>query len=101
MNGIKRFIIETDFGVHSFEVVNDFPDKFVVWNIGRENFPVLGYIPLCKLFNGYNVDVTQLKALFVGSEQRAKKIAQLAGKHQFKKKDFLKFMEDLDEQKGE
>lgn len=31
-----------------FEIVNEFPNGYIVWNIGRENFPFPGYIPLAK-----------------------------------------------------
>lgn len=47
-----------------FEIVDYFPEGYIVWPIGRENFPYKGYIPLCKVLDdGYHVDVSSLKAL--------------------------------------
>lgn len=31
-----------------FEIVNEFPNGYIVWNIGRENFPFPGYLPLAR-----------------------------------------------------
>lgn len=31
-----------------FEIVSEFPNGYIVWNIGRQNFPFPGYIPLAK-----------------------------------------------------
>lgn len=31
-----------------FEIVEKFPNGYVIWNIGRRNFPFKGYIPLAK-----------------------------------------------------
>lgn len=48
-------VIETDttvtvkdsFGQHTFELVNEVPYGYVVWNIGENMAP--GYLPLCRL----------------------------------------------------
>lgn len=31
-----------------FEIVKEFPNGYIVWNIGRENFPFPGYLPLAR-----------------------------------------------------
>lgn len=56
----KSFFGRTDV----FEIVNEFPGGYVVWNIGRHNFPYEGYIPLAKPTEvPYNIDLRTLKAL--------------------------------------
>ena len=59
-----------------FEIVDEWPAGYYVWNIGREHFPVPGYLPLCK--DGVNVESFQrnidrdhLKAIKVQSEAAA------------------------------
>lgn len=58
-------------GRHTFEVVNDLPAGYIVWNIGRHNFQFEGYIPLCQADDNYNVNTKTLKALKVKSEEFA------------------------------
>ena len=60
-----------------FEIVNEFPDGYIVWAIGRQNFPFPGYLPLAKLIEPYSVSVTELKAIKV-DEQVALRILRLA-----------------------
>lgn len=31
-----------------YEIVDEFPAGYMVWNIGRENFPYEGFVPLAK-----------------------------------------------------
>lgn len=53
-----------------YEPVEQFPDRYIVWNIGRANFPFENYIPLAKPdpANKYHVRLTDLKALKCESE---------------------------------
>lgn len=52
-----------------FEVVDEFPDGYMVWNIGRKNFPYENYIPLCEAIEGtYNIKAETLKMLYVERE---------------------------------
>lgn len=48
-----------------FEVVETFPAGYVVWNIGRHNFPFPGFIPLARAVRGNPdaIDIGSLKAL--------------------------------------
>lgn len=53
----------------NFEIVNEFPDEYIVWNIGRHNFPFKGYIPLAKPINiPHSVDLQSLKAIKVNND---------------------------------
>lgn len=67
-----------------FEVVGVFPDGYVVWNIGRRNFPFEGYIPLTRLIwnkeleGNFNIDLSSLKAIKVKDEETALRIMKLA-----------------------
>lgn len=52
-NGYSReVLIDTmkfaPFRTGIFEIVEEWPDGYIMWNIGRENFPHEGYIPLGK-----------------------------------------------------
>lgn len=60
--------------VDRFEVVDEWPNGYVVWNIGRNNFPHVGYLPLCRTKADYMVDLSSLKALKVGSEELCLKV---------------------------
>lgn len=68
---------------HEFEVVNEWPfGGYEVWNIGRNNFPHPGYIPLCQ--EGpvkYHINPYTLKALFVGDEELCLKVLKYASQH--------------------
>lgn len=48
-----------------FRIVDTFPRDYIVWPIGRHNFPFPGYIPLAKPHREkkYNIDLTTLTAL--------------------------------------
>lgn len=53
-----------------YEIVAEWPwGGYVVWAIGRENFPHLGYLPLAQeAQEKYHVRLDTLKALYVGDE---------------------------------
>lgn len=63
-----------------FQVVEQFPINYVIWNIGRENFPFGGYIPLAKMVDGCRVDLRSLKALKVKDEKTALMLLKQAGR---------------------
>ena len=65
-------------GKHIFEVVKEIPRDYVVWNIGRHNFPFECYIPLCQEDENYYVNTNTLKAIKVESEEKALEIMNLA-----------------------
>lgn len=39
-----------------FEVTDEFPGGYVVWNIGRHNFPYECYVPIARDIGNYHVD---------------------------------------------
>ena len=57
-------------------VVNDFPYGYVVWNIGRHNFPCECYVPIARYIGDYRVD--KPKCIKVKDEQTALKIMDYA-----------------------
>lgn len=57
------------FPTHEFEVVDRWPMGYFIWNIGRQNFPHEGYLPLAQeASQKYHVRTNTLKALYVGDE---------------------------------
>lgn len=62
----------------TFEIVNELPHGYKIWNIGRENFKFEKYIPLCKTYNGCCVDIKTLKAFKVPSEELALKLMDIS-----------------------
>lgn len=66
----------------TFEVVNDFPKGYEIWNIGRHNFPFECYVPLARPLaeNRYYIDRASLKAIKVDDEQTALAILKEAGR---------------------
>lgn len=84
---VKRY--RTD----EFDVVYEFPETYVVWNIGRHNFQHPGYIPLARVDANHLVDLGSLKALYVGDENLCLAILREAGRHGVNKDKFLKIKE--------
>lgn len=65
-----------------FEVVNEWPrGGYIVWNIGRSNFPHPGYIPLCQTREYPFVNLETMKALYVGDEALCLKVLKEASRH--------------------
>lgn len=64
---MKKYITDECYGRKDiFEVVDEYPNGYVVWAIGRHNFQHPGYVPLAKEIKGtYNVDTTSLKTIKV------------------------------------
>lgn len=58
-------------GRHTFEIVETLPQGYVIWNIGRHNFPFESYIPLCWQYKDYKIEPETLKAYKVKSEEYA------------------------------
>lgn len=63
----------------TFEIVDDFPEGYQVWNIGRANFPAREYIPLCQCRDDFLVEISTLKALKMPTEKKALEILKRAG----------------------
>ena len=62
----------------TFEIVNELPHGYKIWNIGRENFKFEKYIPLCQTYNGCSVNVNTLKAFKVSSEEFALELMDIS-----------------------
>lgn len=54
-----------------FEIVSNYPGGYVVWAIGRENFPHKCYVPLARPVADYHIDLSSLKAIKVKDEKTA------------------------------
>ena len=58
--------------------ISEVPLSYVVWNIGRHNFPLRGYIPMCRMNRAheddYSIDTTSLCAVPCQSEEQALEI---------------------------
>ena len=58
--------------------ISEVPYGYVVWNIGRHNFPLRGYIPMCRPNRAheddYSIDITSLCAVPCQSEEQALEI---------------------------
>jgi hypothetical protein len=72
--------------VDVFEIVDEWPAGYYVWNIGREHFPFAGWLPLAK--DGHNaesfqrnIDRDHLKAIKVQSEAAALACMDYANHH--------------------
>ncbi len=63
----------------TFEIFNDFPAGYIVWNIGRGNFPFEGFVPIAKpASEPYHIDLGHLGAWKVKDEATAMKIIEAA-----------------------
>lgn len=78
-----------------FEIVEKFPNGYVIWNIGRRNFPFKGYIPLAKPTNvPYNIDLHSLKTIKVDDDV-ADSILKKADYKKIDKEEFQRIMLSL------
>lgn len=73
MDTYGKIIDETLDRVDIFDIVRNFPEGYIVWNIGRHNFQHPRYIPLAKPDPNHEFHVLpdELKALEVPSEEEA------------------------------
>ena len=77
---MMTIIDETYWGrIDRYEVVDRWPAGCVVWNIGRQNFRHEGYLPLAYVSADYKVDMSMLKAYYVGYEALCLKVLKAAG----------------------
>lgn len=76
---MMTIIDKTNLGrIDRYEVVDEWPAGCVVWNIGRQNFRHEGYLPLAYVTD-YHVDMSRLKAYYVGDEALCLKVLEAAG----------------------
>ena len=88
---MKTIIDKKWYRTDTFEIVEEFPTNYIVWNIGRHNFKHKGYIPLAEIDSSFDdmfhIKTDTLKALFVGAEL-SDFILKSAGKRDIGKKEF-------------
>ena len=96
------FFVSSDYRkAHVFIKVNEWPDGYYVWPIGREHFQFEGWLPLCKDGkNEYewqrNIDTEHLKAIKVKSEEVALRCLDAAIKGECNtKEDYIKLINSL------
>lgn len=82
---------------HTFEQVTEFPDGYVVWNIGRQNFPHERCIPLAKplAISGdmkYHIDPNTLKYIEAETEELALQVIEEAKRHEINRKRFYEII---------
>lgn len=96
---MEKTIIEQERIVHhspmigrtdTFEIVGSFPQGYIVWNIGRHNFPFPGYIPLAKPSDEpHHIRLDSLRALKVRDEETALRILKAAGRGEVNRERFI------------
>ena len=83
-NGTKYFVQTNYHGkTDKFRLIEnkeDLPRGYVVWNIGRHNFSLTGYIPMCKIKSEYNVDTESLLAVNIHNEELCEQLCNLSHK---------------------
>lgn len=78
---------------YNFEEVQEIPENFIVWNIGRENFPFKKYIPLCETIKGtYSIKQETLKCYKCPNEKKALEILDEAHRNEINKKRILEIL---------
>lgn len=88
---MEKFVDDNGWGtIHTFEIVTEFPHGYIIWNIGRRNFPYEGYIPLCVADENCHVDLDTLKALKVANEDFALALLKEAGRHSITRKEYFR-----------
>ena len=76
-----RYLEHTEYGrTDRFLICDTWPAGYVVWNIGRHNFPFEGYLPLCVCDNNYHVFINSLCCIKVESEELAIEVLCEAGR---------------------
>lgn len=63
--------------------IEEVPLGYIIWNIGRHNFPLQSYIPMARQASETTIDPNTLMAVPVGSEQRAIYLMDLAHRKRF------------------
>lgn len=88
-------IEEKKFGrIDTFVKVDEVPDGYVIWNIGRHNFEHPKCVPLCKSSLDYSVDTNTLKYIEVDSEELALRLLKEASYHGCDKKKFYEIVDE-------
>lgn len=76
---MDKIIDKKYFRTDEFEIVNEWPTGYFIWNIGRENFMHPEYIPLARHGSlPHHVDLNTLKAFKCENEEIALKCMKAA-----------------------
>lgn len=89
----KRFLQTENFGHKDvFEIVEEFPKDYIIWNIGRQHFPFAGYLPLARPHDTlpYHIDRNSLKTIRV-NDAFAEWLLKLVGKGTYGDIGYLEF----------
>lgn len=84
---MELFIDKTPWRADLYTVCDEFPEGYIVWNIGRRNFPHPTFIPLAIPTDEFHISLNGLKALKVESEEVALHILKAAGRGTYGKID--------------
>ena len=95
-NGKNYIECKNYYYTDKFEVVNKFPQGYIIWLVG--DYPKLGYLALAKPKDSTHIIRKDLKCIYVG-EVLHKKINKLC--HNGKKIDFVNFDEVCEELRKE
>lgn len=86
-----------------FEIVEEFLNGYLVWNIGRNNAP-LDYIPLCRLKmvqpfdGGRSIDMDTLKLIYAPESGLWSRVMEEAGKKEIGPKQFYEIKTQVKEE---
>ena len=84
-------------GARKFEIVDELPQGYQIWNIGREHFNFEGFIPLCRVVGNFSINPDTLKALKVKSEAMALRLMDISIKKNTPYKKLKVLLEQGDE----
>lgn len=91
---MKRIILEDYNRKDVFDVVSNFPNGYIVWPIGRHNFPIQGYIPLAKPLGDFKIDIKTLKTLKCPTDKIADIILDKAVRTGVNQDEYYKIIEE-------
>ena len=79
-----------------FEIVTEFPRNYVLWNIGRRNFPHPGFIPLAEPTKecNYYIKLNTLKALKLDDEDLCLYLIHMGHRRRITRETFLQLIEE-------
>lgn len=92
---MKAIIIEETYRSDRFEVVDFYPHGYTVWNIGREHFPIQGYIPLAEVDETCHVNTKTLKTIKCPNDKVADYILKVAGRKDVDQDEYYRIINEI------
>jgi hypothetical protein len=94
---MEKIIDKGYWRIDEYEIVTEWPwGGYVVWAIGRGNFPHPGYLPLAQpAQDEYHIRIDTLKALYVGDEALCLAALDEAVEHGCDESGFKKLQKNL------